>query len=445
MTSMRNPSGVGTRASKPSNIPRSATPGTPKMGSEKKDPTDLQRVLDRLDSIEGSLEAKIDNVIANQELATNNLNERIKKTEDGALVQTERVSALKDESCGVKVQLKVHGARLADIENKIERLEREKRSTLVIEGLQENEGEITGSIVDGVLTDLQVGFRAKDCTAVFRRGTRKEGGDNKEGAKEREFRQKGRPIVVILPSANEKADIFRNLKNLKDKNEYRGVFFNDDLTEQQANEQRDLRALSAYAKTKGFNSKVKAGALWLDGRKYRYEDRHRLPDGITLLNAKNIHILEDTAIVFQSPHSPLSNLHPCNVTYRGEAFLSSEAAFQFARATECGYHREAQLIKQERNAFKVKILTADFKTTREWEEKAEQVMREILIAKFKCNRACLSFLLATGERTLFEGTGDKKWGCGIPIAKAHLVSLRNPGRNLLGHLLEEVRRSLKGK
>ena len=133
------------------------------------------------------------------------------------------------------------------------------------------------------------------------------------------------------------------------------------------------------------------------------------------------------------------------MTYKGEAFLSSEAAFQYNKATECGYHREAQLIQQERKAFKVKILSAEFKSTREWEEKAEQVMREILIAKFQMNRVCLNFLLATGERSLFEGTGDKRWGCGIPLAKAHLITNRNPGRNLLGHLLEEVRRSLQNK
>ena len=165
--------------------------------------------------------------------------------------------------------------------------------------------------------------------------------------------------------------------------------------------------------------------------------------GLQKQEAKNLHILEDKGIVFQSPHSPLSNLHPCNITYRGEAFLSSEAAFQYTRATVCGYHHEAQLIKHERNAYKVKSLTRDFKTTREWEESAEQVMREILMTKFKKNKSCMDFLLATGERDLFEGTGDKKWGCGIPISKAQMISQKNPGRNLLGHMLEEVRRTLR--
>ena len=441
----RKTSGIGTRSSKPSGIPRLPTPGTPKMEEKLNHPTDLQRILDRLDGVENRLEAKIGDVITNQEMATEGLKKKIKETEDKSLVHSEHIDALREETNGTKVQLKVQGVRLTELEDKIERIERDKRrNILVIEGLPEKDGEVTRGLIEKTFTDLQLGFKAGDCVAIFRRGKEKPG-DNKEGGARQERRAKGRPVVVILLSANEKAAVFRSLKNLKNKEEYKGIYFNDDLTEQQANEQRDLRALAVFAKTKGFTSNVKAGALWLDGRKFRYEDLHRLPEDISLIKAKNLHILEDKAIVFQSPHSPLSNLYPCNITYKGEAFLSAEAAYQYTRATEGGYHREAQLIKLERNAFKAKSLTREFKTTREWEEMSEQVMREILIAKFKKNRVCSSFLLASGERTLFEGTGDRKWGCGIPISKANLITYRNPGRNLLGHLLEEVRGLLNKK
>ena len=313
-SSQRYTSGIVTRAGKPSHIPR---PGKPKVDSERRDPTDIQRVLDRLDSIEDSLDTKINNVITSQEMAAGKLGERIKKNEEEVLVQSERVSALKDDNNGVKVQLRVHGAPLSDIEFKIERLEREKRrATLQIDGMREAEGEVLNTVVDRAFEELQVGFRSGDCTAIFRRG-KWTVSDKKEGAKQTERRTRVRPIIVVLPSPIEKAAIFRNLKNLKDKDEWRGVFFGDDLTEQQANEQRDLRALAAYAKTREFNASVKVGTLWLDGRRYRYEELHRLPEGISLIKAKNLHFLDDKAIVFQSPHSPLSNLYPCNVTYKG--------------------------------------------------------------------------------------------------------------------------------
>ena len=351
------------------------------------------------------------------------------------------VSALKGESEGVKVQLKVHGARLVEVEDKIERLERERRrNVLVIDGLPEEEREQLDVTVDKIFSDLQTGITSRACTAIFRRGKQQKVGDNGRGQNET---VRVRPVIVIFPSAAEKSAIFRNLRKLKDKEDWKKVFFNDNLTEKQANEQRDLRALAAYAKSKDYNASVKGGVLWIDGRHYRYEEIHRLPGDISLINAKNLHILEGKALVFQSPHSRLSNLYPCNITYRREAFLHAEGAYQYTSwATVCGYTREAQVIKFERCAFKAKSLTRDFKTTREWEKMTENVMREILTEKFKRNRPCLNFLLSTGERTLFEGTGDKKWGCGIPISKADQISFKNPGKNLLGSLLEEVRRSL---
>ena len=77
--------------------------------------------------------------------------------------------------------------------------------------------------------------------------------------------------------------------DFKDKDEWKGIYFNDDLTEQQANEQCDLRALAAYAKNKSFNSYVKDGNLWLDGRGYRYEEIHRLPHEISFQSKEHSH------------------------------------------------------------------------------------------------------------------------------------------------------------
>ena len=165
-----------------------------------------------------------------------------------------------------------------------------------------------------------------------------------------------------------------------------------------------------------------------DGRRYRYEEIHRLLNGITLLNAKTLYILEDKAVVFQGPHSPLSNLYPCNIIFRGERFLSAEGAWQHPRAIVCGFDREARQIKQERIPFKVKSIVYAIINTPEWERQCEQVMLEVLIEKFKQNPFCKEILLKTGDRKLFEGTGDRRWGCGIRIAKVEQISFKNPGK-----------------
>ena len=303
-------------------------------------------------------------------------------------------------------------------------------------------------MADRIFTDLQLNFNADICTGIYRRGKApSDNGENNNRARgvatDRPITAR-RPLVIIFPSVAEKAAVFRNLKNLHGKEEWRRVYLNDDLTETQANEQRDIRALAAFAKSKGYNARAKAGTLELEGRTYKYHKLSRLPADISLLKAKSLHILEDKAIVFQSQHSPLSNLYPCNIIYRGEVFLSSEAAYQYTRAITCGFEREAHLIKKaERRAFKVKLLGRNVKSTREWEDTCEQVMREILVEKFRRNSFCKKFLIETGDRALFEGTGDRTWGCGLPISKADQISFKNPGKNLLGHVLEEVRNLIK--
>ena len=98
------------------------------------------------------------------------------------------------------------------------------------------------------------------------------------------------------------------------------------------------------------------------------------------------------------------------------------------------------MAKSERKAFKVKQIARGIKSTKEWEDMSEQVMREILLEKYKRNCSCAKALLDTGDKALFEGTGDRKWACGIPISKADQITFNDPGRNLLWHLLEEIRR-----
>ena len=162
-----------------------------------------------------------------------------------------------------------------------------RRSTLVVEGLEEKEGEKIEEVVDTILTDLKVGFNAGVCMAIFRRGKRNLG--NNKGQRDRERERQPRPIVIIFQSHSDKAAIFKNLKNLKDIEIWKRVYFNDDHTEQQAGEQRDLHALAAFAKLKRCNSMVSGGSLWLDGRKFRYEDLHHLLQEISLIKAKNLY------------------------------------------------------------------------------------------------------------------------------------------------------------
>ena len=371
---------------------------------------DIQRVIDKLDGVEDRIE-----------FSTKQLTDKIQASIDRTEKIEEDCTQVKVVTKSLKTQLSVHGTGLTDVEDKIEKLERERRkTTLIIDGVEESETEDITKTVDNIFQDVGVSYSTKASVKIYRKGrlTALTGG-RYPAAEGR--RRRPRAIVVVFLRQTEKAELFRNLKNLKGKEEWAKVFFNDHWTEQQFAEQRDLRALAAYATSKGREASVRAGVLWFEGRKLRYEDLFKLPNDISLMKAKTLQILDGEGIVFQSPHSPLSNLYPCNLDYRDKHFLSAKGAFQYSKALVSRNERVAELIITERRPYRVKKLAQEVTPTREWEDIEESVMKEILMVKFNSNRFCKQFLLGTGKAKLFEGTGDKRWRCGIHISKEEHV------------------------
>ena len=80
----------------------------------------------------------------------------------------------------------------------------------------------------------------------------------------------------------------------------------------------------------------------------------------------------------------------------------------------------------------------------EWNEKAKELCKEGLRAKFAQNPYLLDILLETGDKTLIESGYDKVWGTGIPL---HDVRCLDPTawrhQGILGELLGEIRQELR--
>ena len=289
------------------------------------------------------LDTKLDNLDGRLISSMNELKEKIEASKVTTERTAEDCAKVKDATNRLKVQVSVHGARLSALEAKIEQLERDKRkNTLVIDGVEEIVDEDVGETVENLFKEVGVSYSTRVCINIYRRGKRRT-----DDCKQTDRRQKDRvrPILVVFLRQTEKSEFFRCIKNLKGNDLWRNVYFNDDLTEIQANEQRDLRSLAAYAKSQGKEAGVRGGAPWYENRKYRYDELHILPPGISLLKAKTLEILDGKAIIFQSPHSPLSNLYHCNIVFRGESFVSAEGAFHYKRALTSCFEQLALEIK----------------------------------------------------------------------------------------------------
>lgn len=133
---------------------------------------------------------------------------------------------------------------------------------------------------------------------------------------------------------------------------------------------------------------------------------------------------------FDGEYYFLSNFYNANVEYEGLIYKNSEAAFQ---AAKCMYANDRERFT-EYNPGKAKREGRKVLLRLDWEEVKDQVMLDIVRAKFSQNEILKEKLLATGDAHLVEGNtwGDCYWGV-----------CKGKGRNHLGIILMQVRKELQ--
>ena len=140
--------------------------------------------------------------------------------------------------------------------------------------------------------------------------------------------------------------------------------------------------------------------------------------------------------MFDGEYAFLSNFYKCPVTFKGRTFTSSEAAYH---AEKCAKELDKDnFVGIDPDASKKLGRKIDLRT--DWEDVKEQIMFEIVTAKFDQNPELAAKLLETGDAYLMEGNWwrDQFWGV--------YPETGNPGvdgLNVLGQILMRVRANLK--
>ena len=135
-----------------------------------------------------------------------------------------------------------------------------------------------------------------------------------------EAHTKPRPIVITFIRILDKILLFRNLHKLKNNNDWKYIYVNDDLTELQLSEIRDLKVLNALARSQGTNSYMRGNYLVVDGQKHNASNMEKLPANLTMEKAKNRKVDGDKGLAFQGHHSVLSNIASSDLVYDGHLF-----------------------------------------------------------------------------------------------------------------------------
>ena len=132
--------------------------------------------------------------------------------------------------------------------------------------------------------------------------------------------------------------------------------------------------------------------------------------------------------IFDGPYAFLSNFYDAAVSYAGLDYLNSEAAFQ---AQKCP-SRAKEFCDLPPN--KAKRLGRKVELRADWDLIKNNVMYEVVKAKFTQNPDLRKKLLDTGCEELVEGNywNDKYWGI-----------CNGEGLNMLGKILMIVRDELR--
>lgn len=135
----------------------------------------------------------------------------------------------------------------------------------------------------------------------------------------------------------------------------------------------------------------------------------------------------------EKPYGCFSNFSPHGFQLDGAWWPTSEHYFQaqkFAGTPHAEEVRQARTPKDAANLGRRRNppLRPD------WEEVKDSIMRQAVRCKFETHADIRNVLLATGDEEIVENApGDSYWGCGAD----------GSGKNMLGHILMEVRAELR--
>jgi ribA/ribD-fused uncharacterized protein len=132
-------------------------------------------------------------------------------------------------------------------------------------------------------------------------------------------------------------------------------------------------------------------------------------------------------------HGYMSNFAAYPIVLKGKRWPTTEHYFQAQKFVGTSHEEAIRRAKSPKLAAEMGR-DRSRSLRRDWESAKDNVMREAVLEKFTAHPDIRAMLLATGDEPLVEQTShDYYWGCGTD----------GSGRNMLGHILVEVRSALR--
>ena len=312
--------------------------------------------------------------------------------------------------------------RLDSIDQQLAQLDHNnKRRNILIDGVQESQGENTMDIALDIMLNLDKELKRDDIDftqRIFRPGN------------------KTKPILVVMKSVARRDSIMRNKKSLKSHKNLSKIWLNDDSNPMIRKQKLESRTVVRHAISKGFEAKQRGSGVVLNGRYYNRENLNQLPDEIKLSTTKTRE--DEHTVGFQGKHAPLSNMYPCKIVVDGKDHKSAEHYIQYTKVMLVNLTELAQKISDTPCPYTAKSIGGSVQIDI-WNNVGEDVVKQAIRYKYQQNPHLKKILLATGTKTIIECTPDLKWGAGIALDSKLFGTGKYPGSNVTGHSLQEAR------
>lgn len=390
---------------------------------QKKLTDNLKVVMDNL----GTIRESVNKIRAGHNCMIKNVGVNTEQVEDvdyelghlcGQLADIQRsVHMVQNETAAHKDELKKKDLVIDDLEKDI------KRRNLVISGVPEEMNESIYVKVVNILGNICPHIKQHDVDCAYRMGSSSSG--------------KTREIIVELFSKYARDEILRGRKKLKDYENTRNVWVNEDLPPRTRKTRGVMREIVRRAEDQGITCSMNGDKLIYNNMSFGAEHLKALPVGIRPDDLKTR--IEGDRVGFMSEESYLSNFYQCPVTVDDYTFPSAEHAIQYKKSIVCEREDLGPQIKQIMKAEDVKKLGDKIPPKKAWDDTKLGLVRCIVKQKFIENNDLKIRLMNTRGYKLEEACFDRFWGTGIPVYSKEFKRPRYPGKNHMGHILEDIR------
>lgn len=303
------------------------------------------------------------------------------------------------------------------------------RHNLVIMGLKAQDQKSDLNLALELFRTLGAGD--VDVAAAYRLGRQRE-----------EDRDYIRPLVIKFNNIEHRNMVWKKLLDITSEDGSHKIRIQADLPKPlREGIQVIHRVVKAATKIPEFESaKINNYQLEINDKTYQVSDLENLPKQLRPSTLSTPH--SDTAMVFFTKLSFMSNHHLSNFKIDGESFHSVEQYLAVCRAQLAEKPNFIDRARKSRDPIQAKHILHALREdhTAIWDGKVEDVIMKALRAKFSQNRSLKDKLLNTGQLILGEASRNPCWGIGMDLSDSEVLNTEKwlSTGNLLGESLMKV-------